>query len=138
MVNEVIARLRRYHSLALLRIHSHGGAGLMNVSAGQDEASPHQATIAASNLPALAPHLRRLAPCFARHGALQLMGCDVAQGPAGRALLRQLAAVVGVPVSAGTGSQYGGGRRTYRFEGPVQHGFPFGNTLSGWARMATA
>lgn len=138
MVNQIFARLNRSRSLALLRIHSHGMPGLMNVSAGTMPGTRHHAGVGVGNLTDIAPQLRRLATCFVRHGALQFMGCDVGRGPAGKALLTQVAALVGVPASAGVGTQYGSGRATFRFEGAVQHGFPFGDTLPAWARMATA
>ena len=138
MVNHVMARLRRSRSLAVLRIHSHGASGLMNVTAGSMSGAAHGAAIALGNLADIGPQLSRLAPCFARHGAMQLMGCNVGAGPAGQAMLAAVARLVGVPVSAGVQTQYGSGRATFRFEGPVQHGFPFGGTLPVWAREAAA
>lgn len=137
MVNAIMARLNQSGRLALLRIHSHGAAGLMNVTAGSMSGAPHMSAIGLSNIAQIGPQLQRLATCFVRHGALQLMGCNVGAGPAGAAMLTQVAALVGVPVSAGVQTQYGSGKATFRFEGPVQHGFPFGGNLPGWARMAT-
>ena len=51
MVNHVIARLNRSRSLALLRIHSPGVAGPMNVSAGAMPGTRQHAGIGIGNLP---------------------------------------------------------------------------------------
>ncbi|MGE4075548.1 MAG: hypothetical protein AB7F22_08335, partial [Reyranella sp.] len=66
-------------------------------------------------------------------GSVQLLGCDVGGGR-GSQLVARLATTWGVPVTAGLHTQFGGGNRTFRFEGPTVTGFPSGD-LKSWSQQ---
>ena len=138
MVSEVIRRVGREGRLALLRLHSHGGPGIMNVSAGHQDMSQHMTSVALSTLGYSGPILAQLGPYFMRAGSMELMGCNVGQGPAGTGLLNGTSRHVMVPVTAAVLTQYGGGNQTWRFEGPIRTGYPYGGNLKGWSTEATA
>lgn len=95
-----------------LRIHGHGSPGwflhgLLTPDTITQAPTLHQLT--------------RLREIFDRAVKCEthLMGCDVAQGDEGEALLRGMANAIGVPVTAGLRSQYGGRNDTFHFEGPT-------------------
>jgi hypothetical protein len=136
MVSEVARRVPGAGRLALLRIHSHGAPGSMNVSAGEEAQDEHMTSLDISTLYYTGPQLAALAPLFARFGCMELMGCNVGAGERGRQLLDRVARYVGVPVSAGVQTQYSGAG-IFRFEGPVRTGYPYGGTLRGWSAAAT-
>jgi hypothetical protein len=75
----------------------------------------------------------QLAPSFAPYGSCELHGCRLAQGPLGLALLRELADLWRVPVSAAVQTQTVGRGTTARFEGPVRTAYPGGGALRSWA-----
>jgi hypothetical protein len=136
MVSEVISRAGRHRRIALLRIHSHGAPGSMNVTAGHEAYDEHMTSLDLSTLWYTGPQLTQLAPYFVPWGSTELMGCDVGHGTNGTRLLKQVAGFLQVPVSAGTRTQLGGGRSTFVFEGPIKTGYPYGDSLKGWARAA--
>lgn len=136
MVGEVIRKAGRYRRIALLRIHSHGAPGSMNVTAGEEALDEHMTSLDLSTLWFTGPQLATLAPYFVPWGSTELMGCNVGEGAAGRRLLDNLAGLVQVPVSAGVRTQYSGGQRTFVFEGPIKTGYPHGGSLKPWARTA--
>src|SRR3546814_12406655 len=65
------------------------------------------------------PIMRRLRPIFGPYGCIQFMHCETGSGPAGRTMLEAIASDTRVPVSAGLHTQFGGGLKTFRCEGPT-------------------
>jgi Putative peptidoglycan binding domain len=118
----------------LLCFHGHGNRGMQNVTGGEIYGAPHLAGISDDNFEQVQPSLARLRPIFAGFGSVQLQGCLVGGGPQGRSLLNKLSLTWGVPVTAGTHTQFGGGQGTFRFTGPTATGFPLGNNLRGWSQ----
>lgn len=122
--------------VALLRFHGHGNRGMQNVTGGEIYGAPHLAGISNDNFSQIAGTLARISGIFLPYGSVQMLGCNVGGGAAGRALMGKLANVWRVPCTAGVNTQYGGGQRTFRFEGPTVSGFPGGGDLASWgARM---
>ena len=119
-------------SVVLLRFHGHGGPGNMIVASGRE--GNRGSSLNSGYGPRFYDALRSLAPIFAPFGSVEMHGCRVGSGSAGRALLLGMADAMGVPVSAGTRSQYGGGQSTFRFEGPVLTVCPGGMALKEWAQ----
>jgi hypothetical protein len=136
VINRIRSRAGGNRSILLLRFHGHGTSGIMGVADGEGHVVVLRSAISLDNLPTLTPVLRRLRPLFVEFGSVELHGCQVARLRDGRTLVRRLAAIWGVPVSAGVQTQYGGGgiRRTLRFEGPVFTAFPGGGNVRSWAR----
>lgn len=131
MVQQVSMRAGLAGQISLLRFHGHGGPGMMNVSAGKEAHFEHHSGMANSNSKSVSNALRRLRPFFADPARVELHGCNVAQGVQGEQLLKNLARIWGVPVSAGTETQYGGTGRQFTFEGPVHTALPSGAMLCG-------
>lgn len=119
--------------VVLLRFHGHGSPGSMGITVGTgNEISSEFGT---RFLDSLARYLqRRLAFLFPSFGSVELHGCRVGKGADGQRLCQALAQAFGVPVTAGTKTQYGGGLSTFRFEGPTYTAFPAGKDLKSWAR----
>ncbi|WP_196233176.1 peptidoglycan-binding protein [Sphingomonas segetis] len=135
---QMAEKLRGASQIMLLRIVGHGASGVQAISmgvggwvetVGSKEVRhfyPHQTTsMSASNVATLPPSLRGI---FGSWGNLELHGCHVAQGPQGREFVRKLADVVGVPVTAGKGTQRSG----LRFLGSTFTAAPDGRTLEEW------
>lgn len=91
-----------------------------------------QTTISNDTFRLIEAQLARLRPHFAPYGSVQLHGCRVGLGRAGGRLLRSLADTLGVPASAGRGSQSFGTMTTLRFEGSVNTVYPGGGSLRSW------
>ncbi len=118
----------------LLRFHGHGAPGVAGVSDGHGSIrGEHLSSIHAGNWPTIEPHVRRLRSIFGPYGCIQFMHCETGNGPQGRAILEKVATATGVPASGGVRTQYGGGTRTFRFEGPTFTAFPSGD-LRSWSR----
>ena len=73
--------------------------------------------------------MANLADLFSRDGWVELHGCNVAQGYAGKLYLARLAQVLRVPVRAGTALQWGGSHASdvflwgqWREARPMPHG----------------
>jgi hypothetical protein len=116
----------------LLRFHGHGAPGVAGVSDGHGSIpGEHLSSIHLGNWPTIEPHVRRLRTIFGPYGCIQFMHCETGNGPAGRTMLKNVATATGVPASGGVRTQYGGGTRTFRFEGPTCTEFPGGN-LRSW------
>lgn len=137
-VGQAVADLRSAHAagaVAILRFHSHGGPGDMNVSAGTGgDSRADLSGISHDNLNLIRPQLGQLGAHLAAFGCIEFHGCEVGQGPFGKALIQGVANAANRPVSAGRRTQYGGGGRyaTFMFEGPVSSAYPFGSTRTGW------
>ena len=117
--------------VVLLRFHGHGSPGNMIVSSGRIDAG---SSLDQRYGPNFYTALRTLRPIFAQFGSVELHGCRVGRGRDGQALLSGMADALGVPVSAGINTQYGGGRTTVRFEGPTQTICPGSQSLPNWSR----
>jgi Putative peptidoglycan binding domain len=121
----------------LLRFHGHGYPGSVGITAGSG--GPNQLNrINADSLPKLQNIVMRLSAVFGPYASVELMSCQTARGAEGRRLVAWLAAIIGVPVSAGVNNQYAGGFRTFRFEGPTFTSIPFGGTLKRWCEELPA
>ncbi len=117
----------------LLRFHGHGAPGVAGFSFGQGGAGfGHRADVDPQNLSIMLPILSRLRGIFGPYGCIQFMHCSTGSGPSGRNVLQSIANAVGVPVSAGVQTQFGGGTSTFRFEGPTVTMLP-GGTVASWA-----
>ena len=130
-MNEIAARGGRGETM-LLRFHGHGNNALQNVTGGEINGAPHLAAISLSNYGQIEHLLTRIKKIFVEFGAVQLLGCDVGGGN-GASLVARLAETWGVPVTAGIHTQFGGGDKTFRFEGAVVSKFPGGGTLKTWS-----
>ncbi len=120
--------------LFLLRLHGHGAPGTLAISSGHSILPGERAAIDLSTLRNVEPDLRRLRGIFGPYGSVNLMGCNVGQGTSGHALLLRLANLWDVPVTAGVRTQYAGGTRTVRFEGPTVTRCPGNRSLAHWVR----
>lgn len=128
-----ISRAAPLGSLFLLRFHGHGAPGNAGISDGQGLVpGEHRTSIHTGNLAQVLPLVGRLRFLFGPFGCVQFMHCSTGQGPAGRQLLRSIVNELGVPATAGTVTQYGGGVATFRFEGPTFTAVPGGKTLETW------
>jgi hypothetical protein len=82
------------------------------------------------------PALGKLRDIFVRFGSIELHGCSVGKGVKGHMLLKRLANILGVPVSAALGPQASQGAGCpFRFTGPVATAVPFGGNLKGWSKI---
>ena len=131
VVTEIINRAKNPFTIEILRFHGHGAPGMMNLAAGKEAMFQHQSGISLGNLVAVKSELSRLKPYFSPTGRVEFHGCNVAEGQDGQLFLSQLATILGVPVSAGTHSQYGGGPKQFKFEGPVHTAKPDGSMMCG-------
>ena len=132
VVYKIKNRAGQHHVITLLRFHGHGAPGMMNIAAGKDNSFVHHSGISNSNFQATKGTLSELKPFFSQHKArVELHGCNVAKGSKGELLIKNLAKVWGVPVSAGVKTQYGGVGNQFKFEGLVQTADPKGNLTCG-------
>jgi len=124
----------RTGEVVLMRFHGHGSPGSMVVSSGRSGGTTFDHSFGQRFYDAL----RELRPIFAAFGSVEMHGCRVGRGNAGRTLLSGMANAIGVPVSAAVNSQWGGGQTTFRFEGATKTACPGGQSLKAWAgSMAT-
>ena len=137
VVMDLIRAKARQGNVMLLRFHGHGNRGFQNVTGGEINGVPHLASIGSGNFSQVQPSLRKISGIFVPFGSVQMLGCDVGGG-AGTPLMRRLADTWGVPVTAGLHTQFGGGSKTFRFEGPTVTGIPAGASLGGWSRAMQA
>ena len=136
LVNDIRARAKGQQSIMMLRLHGHGGPGLVAVSAGSrhstggiDGIAAH-AVITLSLLQSLAPVLAQIGPLMHNFGFIELHSCRIAQGANGMTFVRELANVVGAPVRAGLSKQQMAD--VYTLVGPTFSGFPGNVTLRKW------
>lgn len=133
MIDAIIERANtvgRQGVITLLRFHGHGLPGMMGISHSEDMSAftTYSNVISLPVINAQANEFARLRPYFAAGARVEFHGCNVGSGAAGQALLQRLSALWGVPVSAGSRTQIGGGdaSHTFRFEGPVYTANPNG------------
>jgi hypothetical protein len=137
IVQALIGRMREQGEVALLRFHGHGAPGIMGISDGTGEYSygdSDMSSLTAGVIATIASRLGMLRPYFGAYSSVELHGCKVARGTAGRQMIQRLANVWSVPVSGGVNTQYSGGTSTFRFEGPVFTAVPAGLTLKQWSK----
>jgi hypothetical protein len=128
---EEIINAANGRNIFLLRFHGHGSAGVAGVSDGEGEmGNGHRSYIDATMGPVLEP----LRDIFGSYGSVQFMHCSTGRGESGRALLESISDTLGVPATAGTIDQLGGGIDTFKFEGSTYTASPHGQTLSSWSR----
>ncbi|MEM6628754.1 MAG: peptidoglycan-binding domain-containing protein [Bacteroidota bacterium] len=130
VVDRVLAQ-GQIGNVVLLRFHGHGSPGHMIVASGVTDSG---SAFVDRYGPGFYRYLERLRPLFLPFGSVELNGCRVGRGIRGRNLLQGMANALGVPVTAGIQSQYGGGNSTFRFEGPTRTICPYGQSLRDWAR----
>lgn len=117
----------------LLRFHGHGAPGVAGVSDGHGGIpGEHGSSIHMGNWDYLQPIVARLSRIFGPYGCIQFMHCETGSGPQGKTMLQNIASATGVPATGGIQTQYGGGLKTFRFEGPTYTAFPNGN-LESWS-----
>jgi peptidoglycan hydrolase-like protein with peptidoglycan-binding domain len=138
-VQELVEAVKRRStgdgSIALLRIHGHGGPGMQGVSTGDKDGQRHLAGISDTNFPVSGAMLAQLKTLMCPYGSVQLLGCNVGEGSKGKSLVNKLTESFGVPVTAAVLEQLGGGRNTFVFEGPTVTGIPGGGSLKSWSQM---
>jgi hypothetical protein len=124
----------RHGKVVLLRFHGHGSPGRMIVASGRRGIAG--SSFLSTNTVRFDRALRSLRPIFASFGSIELHGCRVGRGSAGRILLTRMANATGAPVTAGKSAQYGGDQSTFQFEGSTRTIAPGGQRLKQWARSA--
>lgn len=108
-VNEMVQRLldkRNGSQITLLRIHGHGFPGFQAVASGKIRNAPPMAAITLEHFQRVENSLGRLKSAFSPAGGVNLMGCNVAEGPEGEQLLKKLANLWGVPINGSAQLQY--------------------------------
>ena len=130
--------LRGASQILLLRIIGHGASGVQAISMGKGgwvervgrrnipHMYPHETTSLNNSNAAAIPS--SLGGIFGPWGSLELHGCHVAQGVKGQEFVQKLADILGVPVTAGTGTQRSG----LRFLGTTFTAVPYRRTLEQW------
>ena len=116
--------------LVLLRFHGHGSPGHMIIASGRKSAG---SSLAHYYGKPFYQFLQRFRGIFAPFGSIEMHGCRVGKGALGHKLLAGMADAIGVPVSGGLQTQYGGDHYTYRFEGPTNTICPNGESLRNWS-----
>lgn len=143
-VSHMITQVRNAaggRKIGLLRIYGHGLPGGQIVSAGRGVsggAATHGSALTGQAVRVMTNEWGQLAQAFAPYGSCELHGCRVGQGARGADLLRELANLWRVPVSAGVETQHTGRGATGRFEGPVRTAYPGGGSLRTWANQIEA
>jgi len=113
LVLQVTARFGFHRELRRLRIIAHGHAGAQGLGNSHSPLANVFDSSTSISMDWMA--MQNLADVFAPEGWLELHGCHVAHGYAGKAYLARLAGLLGVPVRAGTGLQFGGSRANDEF-----------------------
>jgi hypothetical protein len=137
-VGQAVVDIQRQYpsgSIAILRFHSHGEAGDMNVSAGTGgDSAADLSGISHDNIATVRPLLRNLGRHLISCACIEFHGCSVGHGVLGKKLLQGVADAAERPASAGIQTQYsGGGYSTFRFEGPVASAYSGSITMKQWA-----
>lgn len=141
VMTDIRAQVAEKSKLLLMRFHGHGGPGLASLTFGKRSLDlvkgiDHEATLTVLNgrtVAALTPVLRQMAPLMANFGFVEFHACRVALGAAGAALLRNLAEIWNVPVTASTESQSATGAANFVLSGHLVTAFPGAVDLRRWA-----
>lgn len=122
-----------YGVITLLRFFGHGIIAGMGITDSEHmcDAMVDYSNAISRTVIATQPHeFVRLRPYFAANARVELHGCNVGRGPHGRELLRYLADIWRVPVSAGSHTQrVGTGSVLSNFEGTVYTVYPDGRVI---------
>lgn len=140
-IDEVIGRASASGAYAMVRFYSHGGPGGQGIAQGHDGSMlDHLSGISAQHFPAMRAQFQRLNDVLAPFGCIDLMGCSVGAGDAGRVLLHDVADSAGRPAEAGIQTQYSDdvGNMVFNFEGPVRQVYPGSQTRGGWGHHVQA
>ena len=139
-----IARRANGDDLMLVRFHGHGSPGLQSIAhgtrkiAGTMDYNEELTVLNSTTLHKLYGSLSILTRAMCNFGFVELHGCRVGKGTKGAALLKSLAGIWKVPVSAGipyakTGYMPGAGSAvTFDLEGPIATAYPGGQSLAAW------
>jgi hypothetical protein len=136
-VCEVLSQAGASGGVAMVRFYSHGARGAQNVAAGHDGSTMGDlAGFSTSNWTQVRGSFAKLSDILASFGCIDLMGCSVGGGAAGRQLLSGIADAVQRPVEAGINTQYSDnvGYEPFNFEGPVRQIYPGGASRASWAQ----
>lgn len=137
VVDRIKQRAGGYGMITILRFFGHGAPGIMGIAGGSGpDMSRHLADLGGARRRRTVRSRAEHWPYFAPNGRVELHGCNVGQGRAGRRLLQSMAQTLGVPLSAGVRTQLAGGASNFRFEGPVRTAYPFGRIRkTGWRNL---
>lgn len=112
LVIQLTGRIGFHHDLRRLRIIGHGAPGAQGLGDSSHGTNIFDSSTAISlNWMMMA----NLADLFSDNGWVELHGCNVAQGYAGKMYLARLAQALHVPVRAGTTVQWGDSRANDEF-----------------------
>lgn len=125
-------------SVALLRFHGHGSPGGAGIGAGKWEYGDQGNIMGPGRIAEIATLFGRLRGLFSAYGCIQFMHCSTGQGASGTSVLQSVANATGVPATAATRIQLGGGSTTFRYEGPTKTAIPGGGNLKSWAARLPA
>lgn len=123
--------------VAMVRFYSHGAQGAQNVAAGHDGSTMADlAGFSTSNWSQVRGSFARLSDVLASFGCIDLMGCSVGGGTAGRQLLSGIADAAQRPVEGGIHTQYSDnvGYEPFNFEGAVRQVYPGGVSRASWGQ----
>jgi hypothetical protein len=132
--------------LLFVRFHGHGSPGLQSIShgtrklAGTMDYNQERTVLNAHTLRALSGAIAQLGRAMCPFGFVELHGCRVAKGSKGQDLLKSLAQLWRVPVTAGVPYAKTGydpvARQavSYDLEAPIITAYPESGGLAAWAR----
>ena len=127
LAKRIIERAGSHGMITLRRFHGELALGIAGSASGRErERSTRLTNLLGRRRTGAQRALAALRPYFAPNGRVELHGCQVERGAAGRRLIQSLAATLGVPVSAGVRAHHGGVRKAFEFEGPVRTAYPGG------------
>jgi hypothetical protein len=149
VIQRIIAQANGPDSIGLLRFDGHGNHGhWWTISVGEvvdlakENSQEYKAVakewhsyIDTKHVDDLAAVLQPLKHYLAPYGSVEHHGCSIG-GPNGRPLVRKLANLFGVPVTAGVGLQSvtPDPNVALRFDGPTFTAYPNNGTLRSWSR----
>jgi hypothetical protein len=134
-VEQAVTLLAGSKNVFLLRFHGHGAPGVASVSSGHGELDPNLKERAdISSDPVILNLLGRLRPIFGPYGSVEFIECQTGGQTAGKRLLSQLAAKLGVPVTGAVQDQPFGRLWSFRLSGPTVTIVPGGGTLANWCK----
>jgi Putative peptidoglycan binding domain len=132
-LEQTVSLLAGYRSVFLLRLHGHGTAGYASVTSGEEMDLTERSSIFSDRR--VMSVLGRLRSVFGPYGSVEFIECSTGRGHLGRRLLSELAATLGVPVTAATVDQPFGRLWSFRLFGPTVTEIPGGMSLEAWCRF---